>query len=147
MKGKMIGCVICCLVLVSTFSCSAQADPETELKLAIVGGVPLPLLFQQVTGIIQNLGETPAYNVSYLVDISGGLLDGIHVTFDGTKDQIPSEIAFSVATRAVYGFGLVTVTFTASASNADEVSLAAKGFQLGSFTWIPFSWVKLFRSG
>jgi hypothetical protein len=43
----------------------------------------------------------------------------------------------------IVGFGPVLITMTASAINAENVTGTEKGFQIGGFTWVPFSWIRI----
>jgi hypothetical protein len=141
MRKRVIGILICLLLALPAFSSHATADPGAELEIKIMGGLPLPLFLHLVGGVIVNNGDTTAYNISYKLTINGGVFGGVHKTFEGFEDAILPDTAFSVLINDVYGFGLVDITLTASASNAENATGSGKGFQLRQFTWVPLSWV------
>lgn len=142
MKRKIVIIILFMLLLVPFFSTTVAEEPQTELELRIFGGFPLPFIFHSVGGSITNIGSNTANNITYTMTIKGGLFDMININFDGTYEEIIPGNAISISTPEPFGFGPVTVTFTADASNADRVNATAKGFQLRDFTWIPYSWIK-----
>lgn len=76
--------------------------------------------------------------------ITGGFSDSINLTNQGDEHEILPHNAFAVGIYGTYGAGPVLITLTASATNAENVTATAQGFQILSFTWIPFSWFSLF---
>lgn len=141
MKMKVIGIVICIVLILPLFSISKAADPTAQLEIRLIGGLPLPFLFHYVGGVITNSGDTAVYNISYKLTIHGGILGTTDETLTGDTDEILPQNAYAVGMFNVYGFGRVTVTLVVSASNAANVTGTAQGLQIGGFTWIPFSWV------
>jgi hypothetical protein len=124
---------------------SASADPGAKLEINIMGGLPLPLFFHLVGGVIGNSGDATAENISFKLTITGGAIGGIDETYEGFTDAILPNSAYSVLLNNVYGFGRVTITLAASASNAENATGSAQGFQLREFTWVPFSWIKALK--
>ena len=99
---------------------------------------------RNVGGAIVNTGDAIAHNVSFNFTVTGGSNGLIDYTYaDYWGDLLPNG-SLGIATDAVQGFGLVTLTLSASSSNAGNVTETAKGFQLGYFTWVPMSWFGLF---
>jgi len=141
MNINVIGIIICLLFIVPVFAVPVGADPGAQLEIKIFGGLPIPIFFHQVGGAISNVGNTTAYNVSYLLTVQGGILGAIDESLEGYEDEILSQNALGVSLRGTYGFGPVTITLTASAANAENVTGSARGFQLREFTWVPFSWI------
>ena len=148
MKNKLVGILVCMLLLIPALSMSAAADSEAKLDIQIFGGFPIPVLIQYAGGVIMNIGDTTAYNISYTLSIIGGTSGNINITYEGYYEYLEplstGGDAFGVMTPNANGFGLVTITLTASATNAGNVTETAKGFQLGYFTWVPMSWFGLF---
>jgi hypothetical protein len=147
LKNKLIGILVCMLLIIPALSMSAAADPEAKLDIQIFGGFPLPILIQNAGGVITNIGNNTAYNISYTLSIIGGTSGNINITYEGYYEYLEplSEggKALGVMTPNANGFGLVTITLTASATNAENVTETAKGFQLGYITWVPMSWLGL----
>lgn len=142
MKLKGILIMMCLPVLVPVITAS-PADPGPELQINILGSFPIPVLANTVSGIISNTGDVPVYNVSYQMTIQGGLLGALNVTDEDTWSEIPAGTSLGVAIIDLHGFGPVSITFTASATDVETMMITAKGIQLGFFTWVPFSWVSL----
>ena len=142
MNMKVVSILLCLLVLVPMVSAS-RASPSPELQLNILGSLPIPVFANTVSGIIANTGDTPLYNVSYQMTIQGGVLGAINTTYEDGWSEIPVGTALGVAIIEVRGFGPVTITLSASATDVETMTITAKGIQLGFFTWVPFSWVSL----
>ncbi len=136
------------LLFIPALSMSVAADSEAKLDIQIFGGFPLPVLIRNAGGVIVNIGDATAYNISYTLSIIGGTSGNINITYEGYYEYLEplstGGDALGVMTPNANGFGLVTITLTASATNADNVTETAKGFQLGYFTWVPMSWFGLF---
>lgn len=148
MKNRLVGVLVCMLLFIPALSMSAAADSEAKLDIQIFGGFPLPVLIRNAGGVIVNIGDATAYNISYTLSIIGGTSGNINITYEGYYEYLEplstGGDALGVMTPNANGFGLVTITLTASATNADNVTETAKGFQLGYFTWVPMSWFGLF---
>jgi len=144
MKIKIVGLFVCMLLILPVFSLTAIADPGPQLEINIAGSLPLPYFSNVVGGVIGNIGDAPAYNITYHMTLEGGFNGAIYNSIAGNTSEILPGNGFGATLMYTYGFGLVTITMTASASNAKTVTGTAKGFQIGSFTWIPFSWLFLF---
>ncbi|MBN1861802.1 MAG: hypothetical protein JW840_10125 [Candidatus Thermoplasmatota archaeon] len=142
MKKRIIGLGICTLLLFPLISLPSAADPAPDLMIKLVGGLPFPLLFHYVGGVISNKGDTAAYNISYTLTLRGGILGTTNETVNGNTEEILPQTAYAVGIFNAYGFGRVTLTLMVTASNAANVTDAVQGLQLGGFTWIPFSWMK-----
>ena len=145
MKNKLVGIILCMLLLIPALSVSTSADPEAKLDIQIFGGFPLPILIGNAGGVITNIGNTTAYNISYTLSIVGGISANINITHEGFYEYLEpikmSGKALGVMTSSAKGFGMVTITLTAYATNADSVTVEAKGLQIGVFTWVPLSWI------
>jgi hypothetical protein len=142
---KIIGIFICTLLFIPVFSISVTAESNTNLDIQIFGGLPLPLLIKNTGGVITNIGDTTAYNISFNLTIIGGPSSDINIVFEDSYEKLDPVSsggnALGIFTSEVFGFGIITITLTASASNADSVTAKAKGIQIGDFTWIPLSWI------
>lgn len=144
MKQPFIRVILYMFVILPVFTTTAQAAPDTNLVIKIVGSLPLPYVSKNVVGLILNTGDDTAYNISYNITVTGGFGDTIHITDQGFENEILPQNAFAVGIYGTYGFGPVQITLTVSAANAENVTGSAKGFQFFGYTWIPFSWVSLF---
>jgi hypothetical protein len=137
-RKPLFGIVVCILILLPAFSTLAVAESDTKLLVGIMGGNLLPVRFNFVNGWIVNIGDNPAYNVSYTFAITGGYNGDINSTFSDNLSEMPPGSGWGFFNDA-YGFGPVTITLTVSASNADNVTKSVNGFQMGKRTLIPFS--------
>ena len=144
MKKKIIGIFVCMLLLIPVLSMSVVADPGAKLNIQIFGGLPFFFGLRNVGGAIGNIGDDIAHNVSYNFTMKGGFNDLIDYSFEDYFGNIPPNGSVGIATDAVNGFGLVTITLSATSSNAGNVTKTRKGFQIGYFTWVPMSWFGLF---
>jgi hypothetical protein len=145
MIKRIVGILICLVIAAPAFSVPASAEPGAELEIHIMGGLPLPFFLHLVGGVIGNIGDTAAYNISYQMTITGGLIDGIHKSYEGFAEEIQPGNGISVLANNVFGFGPVDIVITASASNAENVTNIGKGFQFREFTWVPFSWINAIK--
>jgi hypothetical protein len=143
MKIKFIRIIVCMLLILPLFSLTTLADPGPKLEIKIVGSLPLPSFSHYVGGVIGNIGDAPAYNISCKMTIKGGFGNTISETRYGYTDEILPNNGYAVSILDAVGFGPVVVTMTASASNAENVTGTAKGFQISGFTWVPFSWIRI----
>jgi hypothetical protein len=145
MKKELIGIIICVLIIGPIASVSASSDPAAILDIQIYGGLPLPYLMQSAGGVLVNLGDVTAYDISYTLKIVGGTSGEINISYEGYYEELEPVTsggdALGIVTLEANGFGPVLITLTASASNADSLTVNAKGYQIGSFTWVPLSWI------
>lgn len=135
-KKPLVGMIVSILIVVPVVSTPAAAESETELSIGICGG------FFAINGWIMNIGDNPAYNVSYIFSMIGGFHNDINVTASDMMSEMPSESAMGVLSDT-YGFGPVTITLSVSASNADNMTKLVKGFQVGKRTLISFPMLRL----
>ena len=75
--------------------------------------------------------------------IKGGFGGTISETYYGYTNEILPNNGYAIAILDTVGFGPVLITMTVSAINAENVTGTAKGFQIGGFTWVPFSWIRI----
>jgi len=144
MKKKIVGILVCMLLVISVFSITAIADPGAKLENKIFGGFPLIFGIRNVGGTIVNTGDAIAHNVSFNFTVIGGSNGSIDYTYADYWGDLSPNGSLGIVTDAVQGFGLVTLSLSASSSNAGNLTETAKGFQLGYFTWVPMSWFGLF---
>jgi hypothetical protein len=143
MKIKLMRIMVCLLLILPVFSFTTVADPGPKLEIKIVGGLPINPFIHYVGGVIGNIGDAPAYNISCKMTIKGGFGGTISETRQGYADEILPNNGYAIAILDTVGFGPVLITMTASAINVENVTGTAKGFQIGGFTWVPFSWIRI----
>ena len=145
MKKELIGIIICSLMIGPMVTVSAISDPVAILDIQIYGGLPIPILMQNAGGVIINIGDVTAYDISFNLTIVGGTSGDININYEGYYENLEpassSGDALGIVTSEAYGFGPVIITLSASASNAESLTVKAKGFQIGGFTWVPLSWI------
>ena len=135
MKNKICGIFVCTLLItISVCTLSVSAYQESELRVGVFGASMLAL--RQAGGIIWNDGVDTIRDVQYTFTIRGGYDNSINITISGDAGDGDMEVnqAYSIPTKEAKGFGLVTLTMTATSSNADESTATAKGFQIGPYT-------------
>ena len=88
LKKKIVGIFFCTMLLIPAFSLSATADPEAKLDIQIYGGFPLPILIRNAGGVIVNVGDATAYNISFTLSIIGGTSGNINITHEGYHEYL-----------------------------------------------------------
>jgi len=130
MKKTSIGILICLLMILSSFSISANERPKPEFEIVeIKGGIGLTVL-------IKNVGNADASNIAYQIDHGGGLF--LRTTkWTGQVLDIPAGETGTLRTGWIrFGIGLgtltdlpwITVTISAPDAVTIEVTVNAKTF-------------------
>lgn len=137
MIKKIIGIFVCMLMLMTSLSIISVAEPnleldQIELKIIVFGSF---MLFgsRGTSVIIYNTGTATAHDVCYTISITGGFDGSINFTytdFIGDIKPYPSGGLGLGWGGFIKGFGPVTLTFTLTSSNTDDLTMTAKGFQL-----------------
>ena len=98
----------------------------TTLEIELTGGLGM-------TGSIKNTGNNTAYDVEVWINITGGIFGLIHLNTLVTYNELEpgQEMPFRIG--PVFGLGKITLTITARAYNAREVSTAEEGLILFIF--------------
>jgi hypothetical protein len=117
-------------------SSSVSIMQDTSLTIHLVGSLRQFLLPAVGYGV-ENSGNETAYNVTAMFTVDGGIAGLIHFS-DTTEhgDIYPDYTGGTTYVRAVDGIGVVTVTVSAVASNAESVERTAQGLQIGFRTII-----------
>ena len=144
MKKKIIGILVAGL-LISTIlpiatMAGSESDPEitahleSKLRVGIFGASIMAL--RQAGGIIWNDGLDTIRDVQYTFTIRGGYNNSINITIsdDAGDGDIEVNQVYTISTNEAQGYGPVTLTMTATSSNADEATATSQGFQIGSYT-------------
>ncbi len=135
MKKKLIGILVCMLLItISVCTLSVSADLESELRVDAFGASIMAL--RKAGGIIWNDGLDTIRDVQYTFTIRGGYDNSIDITISGDAGDGDMEVnqAYTISTNEAKGYGPVTLTMTATSSNADEATATSQGFQIGSYT-------------
>ena len=133
MKKKIVGMFVCTLMIIPVCTLSVSADSESELRVGIFGASMLSGL-RRVGGIIYNDGLDTIQDVQYTFTITGGSDDSIDITISDDVGNIENNQAYMISTKGAQGYGPVTITMTATSSNAGEVTATSQGFQIGPYT-------------
>ncbi len=134
MKKKIIGIFVCTLLItISVCTLSASADPEYELRVGVFGASMMSGL-RHVGGIIYNDGLDTIQDVQYTFTITGGSDDSIDITISDDVGNIENNQGYMISTNEARGYGPVTITMTATSSNAGEATATSQGFQIGPYT-------------
>jgi hypothetical protein len=103
----------------------AQA-PRPVLEIAdIAGGLG-------VSTQITNIGDSDAIDVNATIGITGGLFGFININATTSVPLLETQGAVPLKAK-FFGFGRITITVVADASNTDQVTKQATGFVLGPF--------------
>ena len=121
MKEKIIGIIICSLILTPVLSASSVEIDSTELNIrAIDEG-----LLVGIVALVENIGKVEAKNVEWSIEFkSGNIILPLKGLKKGTFVSIPEGEMNSIFSGPVFGIGLfrpVQVKVTVSASNAETV--------------------------
>ena len=118
-----------------TVSSGSEGDSESKLRVGVFGASMLAL--RQAGGIIWNDGLDTIRDVQYTFTIRGGYDNSINITISddaGIDGDIEVNQVYTISTNKAKGYGPVTLTMTATSSNADEATATSQGFQIGSHT-------------
>lgn len=140
MLRRIVLVCLCCMLYIPGCIYATAGEPETTLTHHVLGGLPFPGLFNVLTCVTINSGDVSAYNVTSSVSITGGLMRNINYSDIMSCDEIPPQYGSTFSVVGLQGFGPITIHMSANASNAQTVTKTVIGFQLGRFTWVPFSW-------
>ena len=112
MKTKIIGSILCILLLTIPVLSTASTEPKgAVLELELFGGLK--------TGAkIRNVGDTDALLIYYNVSINGGFLKPINYTISGGVGSLPVhngavDLVITIPSTYTQAFGKVTLTATA----------------------------------
>lgn len=86
--------------------------------------------------IITNTGSTMAYDVHATAHITGGILNRINGTISMGYGELPAGESYEFVISGLIGFGPVTISITARAMNAEEVSTELHGFAFFIFLFV-----------
>ena len=112
---------------------------ETELEISNVDGSLGAVVVE-----VKNAGDISADGLAILTYVTGGLFDNIELYHqcagcDTCGTTLEPGMTKTESTREaglLFGFGTIEILVTASASNADEVSVTLNGFIFGPFVII-----------
>ncbi|MBN1280843.1 MAG: hypothetical protein JXA00_04260 [Candidatus Thermoplasmatota archaeon] len=81
--------------------------------------------------IIKNVGNETAWDVEWEISVTGGILGGINYTTSGSASEllVGDELAIKLG-MLLLGFGRITLTMSARALNAPEVTFSREGILL-----------------
>jgi hypothetical protein len=137
LKLRIFG-LIAGLILLITFGsiCIGEETTETELQIDEVVGH-----MGAVVVTVKNVGDTIAEDITISISVEGGILGKIDIYHDcsgcsqcgTTLDPGAIKTESTLEEGFIIGFGQTEITVTASASNADEVTMTLNGLVIGSF--------------
>ena len=126
------------LLTIPFLSLSVAADPTANIRIDVLGGFLVPKLMHFCGGTLINYDlSNTTYNVMYTITVTGKTNASYEGNYTHTGPEIPHLITIPNGTT---GLGTVIVTINVTTSDGYTASKAAKGIQLGGFTWIPLSW-------
>lgn len=132
-SGFCIAIIFIIMLVPSTIS-ESMVDTELEVNdiRALLGGVETD---------VKNIGDSIAEEISISIYVSGGIFNNIDIQHDcGGCSQCGTTLASggiktesSLEAGFIIGLGMIEITVTASASNANEVSRTVNGIVIGPF--------------
>jgi aminopeptidase YwaD len=112
-------------LILATLATMAQA-PRPVLEIAdIAGGLG-------VSTQITNIGDSDAIHVNATIGITGGLFGFININATTSVPLLETQGAVPLKAK-FFGFGRITITVVADASNTDQVTKQATAFVFGPF--------------
>lgn len=102
----------------------------TKLDIKIIG---VGLL--KIKVVIKNIGEEDAYNISWNINITGNIFLGKETSGSFSEPLHPGEEQ-TLRSSLFIGLGLIRITASARALNAEEVTATLDGF-IFLFLFIP----------
>ena len=124
---------------ITLFTIEILEEPNTELNITDVkgewGGFGKGGVIS--ANIVEIVGEYPAENVEWTIEVVGGILDGINVLANGAFDEIPIGGTESISTMdagKIFGLGPIDINITVTADYMEEpVVKLMKANALGPF--------------
>lgn len=147
MKKTILSLIILAiLVFPSSFLAIAYEENKfnesPELQIGIFGA-SLAGGFRKTGFIIYNTGDEPIVDIHYIFSIKGIENNGIDYSYSKEIEPLNFNSAYQFLTNKVNGFGMVTLSLSVSALNADDKNLSIFAIQIGPYTitrpWI-LSW-------
>ena len=137
LKHRIFGVIAGLIVLMAFGSiCIGEETTETELEIDGVAGQ-----MGAVVVDVTNVGDTVAEDIAITISVEGGILGKIDIYHEcsgcsqcgTTLDPGAIKTESTLEEGFIIGFGQVEITVTASASNADEVTMTLNGLVIGPF--------------
>jgi hypothetical protein len=135
MKTKLIGTIICILLLTIPVLSTASTEPKgAVLELEIFGGL-------SAGAKLRNIGDTDALFVFYNISINGGFLKPINYTITGGLGTLPQhngavDLVITFPSSVIQGFGKATITATADSLTTSPITTQADALVLFFFVLI-----------
>lgn len=117
----------------------AESNWSTPLVVTITTALPvLRLSLTQgglgITATLTNTGIAAATNISWTMNVTGGILGHMHIQKRGTFDSVSSGVTMFVKGRGIIGVGPATITL--SATCAQGVSAQTSGHGIIYLFWV-----------
>ncbi len=113
------------------------ADGRWGIGAIVEGGGIAELSIGEVKGpvgiktSVSNIGVKAATNVEWSIGVSGGILKMVDKSATGTEATLAVGSSVPMSLGAFIGFGKITISITAKAQNAVQVSTTKSAFLLG----------------
>ena len=141
MIKKIVGFLICMLLLFPILSSSVTASQEPVLEIGKIRAIPLPFFRVLRSPIIiikiKNTGDTDAQNVTWSFCIKHPLIEILNITtgFNFKINRIKAGYT-KIKTIGLDWFGRFEITVKARIDDGDHVSKTVKGFSTFRHTLI-----------
>jgi hypothetical protein len=98
-------------------------------KLAI-GNIKGPL---GITADVRNIGETNATNITWSINVTGGLFKRVNKMATGTIVSLAPGASVGISLDRFFGFGKILIVVSVKAQNALKITVTMNGFLCGPF--------------
>ena len=140
MKKKIIGIIICMLLIIISIPISMAIPEQDSLNVSSVPNLEVRIMsgveILSIAFTVENIGDTTVHDVK-LIDmaVEGNVLYNSRIWLVSSELE-PSQKAH-YATDMILGFGKFTVTLTVTSEEGDSISTSANGFIFGLIYIIP----------
>lgn len=133
-KTRILAVVSAILCMSISFIAIASEEKEStngsEMHVGVFGAsFALP---RRAGFIISNDGDTPILDIHWTFSIKSLSNDYTDISFEDELESLDYNDGFVFLTSTMNGFGLVTLSITATSSNAGEVTETLYGIQIGN---------------
>jgi hypothetical protein len=128
MKNAIGIATVLSLFFLSTFITPCAANPE--LHVGVFGS---SIIMPRQSGfVISNNGDEPILDIHWTFSIQSLSHDYADFMYSEKLDALSDNQAYVFSTQNMHGFGLVTLSITATSSNSGEVTKIIHGVKIGN---------------
>jgi len=99
--------------------------------------IDITIKFGMPSLAIKNIGESNAYDVAWILNITGGIFNHIDEHLDGTKESLAPSDEIVVSFPRIFGLGRIDIEVSADAFNVERIAGEGWAFVVLFFIIIP----------